>query len=200
MSKLRTEACIARANEIIEKAWSFAGWCIIREDAITAQIDRIQGSLPQDINDASNILRRKEDIIEHARYEAERIKSDALNEKSRILSESELLRAVQEEAAVVREKLIAECEEIKNKAYSDAENIKMQASEEARRMREGAEEYVEGVLANLEANLAQQQTIVQNGQRYMEQRKMEIQRNYGYDQPADGEYQKEIRQEEYQKY
>ena len=200
MSKLRTEACIARVNEIIEKAWSFAGWCIIREDAIVAQIDRIQGSLPQDINDASNILRRKEDIIEHARYEAERIKNDAINEKNRILSESELLRAVQEEAAIVREKLITECEEIKNKAYSDAENIKMQASEEARRMREGAERYAEEVLANLEANLTQHQTIVQNGQRYMEQRKMEIQRNYGYEQTPDNEYQKEIRQEEYQKY
>ena len=200
MSKLRTEECIARANDVIEKAWSFAGWKIIREEAIVSQIDRIQGSLPQDINDASNILRRKEDIIEHAKYEAERIRNDALNEKNRILSDSELLRAVQEEASIVREKLIAECEEIKNRAYSDAENIKIQASEEARRLKEGAEKYVEDVLANLENSLNQHQTIVQNGQRYMEQRKMEIQRSYGYDNPSDGEYQKEIRQEEYQKY
>ena len=117
-------------------------------------------------------MRRKEDIIEHAKYEAERIRNDALNEKNRILSDSELLRAVQEEASIVREKLIAECEEIKNRAYSDAENIKIQASEEARRLKEGAEKYVEDVLANLENSLNQHQTIVQNGQRYMEQRKM----------------------------
>ena len=194
---LRTDEFIQRANSMIVNAFSFAGFVILKEDKITAILDRINGAIPEDVKEAERILRRREDIITNANYEAERIKNDALNEKNRILSESELIRAVEEEVAVIREKLIAECEEIKNKAYSDAENIKIQASEEARRMREGAETYVEQMLANLESGLNQQLAVVQNGQRYMEQRKMEIQRSMGNEQPApaqnyqqDTEYQK----------
>lgn len=187
---LRTDEFIQRANDMI-MSHSFAGFVLLKEDKISALLDRINGAIPEDVKEAERVLRRREDIITNANYEAERIRNDALNEKNRILSESELLRAVQEEAAIVREKLIAECEEIKNKAYSDAENIKMQASEDARRIREGSESYVEQMLNSLEANLEQQLTIVQNGQKYMEQKKMEIQRNMDYAQEAPRqEYQK----------
>ncbi len=193
---LRTDEFIQRANDMI-LSHSFAGFVFLKGDPLLALIDRINGAIPEDVKEAERILRRREDIISNANFEAERIKNDALNEKNRILSESELLRAVQEEAAVVREKLIAECEEITNKAYSDAENIKIQASEEARRMREGAEAYVEQMLANLEEGLNQQLAVVQNGQKYMEQRKMEIQKSMGYEQPATApNYQQET---EYQK-
>ena len=199
MSKLRIEDCIARTNEIIDKAHGFAGWIFLKQDDIFCQIDRIKGALPQDIIDAGNILRRKEDIIEHAKYEAERIKNEAIAERNRILDGSELLRAVNEEAAIVREKLIAECEEIKSKAYTEAENIKMQAAEEARRLKEGIDRYAEDVLRALETNLVQQQTTIQNGQKYLEQRKMEVQSSFAYSQPVQREYQQQ-EQEEYQTY
>lgn len=199
MANLRVEDCIARTNEIIDKAHGFAGWIFLKQQDMSYQMDRIIGALPQDIKDAGNILRRKDEIIQHANYEAERIRNEAMAERNRILDESELLRAVKEEVAIVREKLIAECEEIKNKAYTDADNIKMQATEEAKRLKEGAEKYAEDVLANLESNLHQHQTIVQNGQRYMEQRKMEIQRSFDYASSHESEYQRDLRQEEYQK-
>ena len=189
---LRTDEFIQRTTDMI-LSHTFAGFTILKEDKISSLIDRINGAIPEDVKEAERILRRREDIINNANYEAEKIKNDALNEKSRILSESELLRAVQEEAAVVREQIITECEEIKNKAYSDAENIKIQASEEARRMKEDAEAYVEQMLANLEAGLAQQLEIVHNGQRYMEQRKMEVQRSMDYEQaPQNQDYSKNI--------
>ena len=198
---LRTDEFIQRANNMINSAHGFAGWILLKERPIIDLLDRLNGAIPEDIKEAERILRRREDIINAANYDAERIRNDALNEKNRILSDSELLRAVQEEAAVVREKLIAECEEIKDKAYSDAENIKIQASEEARRMREGAEAYVEQILANLDENLNQQLTVVHNGQRYMEQRKMEIQRSMGYEQGSSSQdYQQNVENNEvYQK-
>ena len=150
---LRTDEFIARANEILDKAPSFLGISFISYQKMTEIIDRLQAAIPEDVRDAGNILKRREDIIESAKYEAERIKNEALNERSRILSESELLRAVQQEGAVIREKLINECEEIKNKAYSDADSIRLQVSEEARRMQEGADSYAEQVLLKLEDNI-----------------------------------------------
>lgn len=200
MANLRIEDCIAQTNEIIDRAHGFGGWIFLKQDDISFQIDRIKGALPQDILDASNILRRKEDIIEHAKYEAERIKKDAIAEKNRILDSSELLRAVNEEVAVIRERIITECEEIKNKAYTDADNIKMQATEEARRLKEGIDRYAEDVLNTLETNLSQQQTTIQNGQRYLEQRKMEVQRTFGYSQPAEPEYHQQQTMEYQQTY
>ena len=200
MSKLRVEECIDRLNDIVDHAYPFLGRIIVKQESIIEQIDRIKGALPEDVNEAIRILRRRQDIIDSAAREAERIINDALNEKNRILSESELLRAVQEEAAVVREKLIAECEDIKIKAYNDADTIKMQATEEARRLREGIDRYAQEVLNTLEENLAQQQTTVQNGQRYLEQRKMEVQRSLGYELSVDSSYQQETSQEEYARY
>lgn len=200
MSKLRVEECIDRLNDIVDHAYPFLGRIIVKQESIIEQIDRIKGALPEDVNEAIRILRRRQDIIDSAAREAERIINDALNEKNRILSESELLRAVQEEAAVVREKLIAECEDIKIKAYNDADTIKMQATEEARRLREGIDRYAQEVLNTLEENLAQQQTTVQNGQRYLEQRKMEVQRSLGYEPSVDSSYQQETSQEEYARY
>lgn len=178
---LRTNEFIQRAYDMIMSR-TFAGYVFLKEEKISSILDRINGAIPEDVKEAERILRRREDIISNANYEAEKIKNDALKEKSRILSESELLRAVQEEASIVREKLIADCEEIKNKAYIDAENIKIQASEDARRMREGAESYVEQMLITLESNLGQQLEIIKNGQRYLEQKKMEVQRGYEYSQ------------------
>ena len=200
MPKLRVEECIDKLNELVEHAHTFFGFALLKQESLFERIDRIRGSLPEDVNEAGRILRRRQDIINNANYEAERIKNDALNEKNRILSESELLRAVQEEASIVREKLIAECEEIKNKAYSDAENIKMQASEEARRMREGAESYAEQLLNILETNLSQHQAVVKNGQKYIEQKKLDVQKSYGYESSSSEEYQKELSQEEYARF
>ena len=198
---LRTDDFIQRANNVINSAHGFAGWILLKERLVIDWLDRFNGAIPEDIKEAERILRRRDDIINTANYDAERIRNEALNEKNRILSDSELLRAVQEEASVVREKLIAECEEIKDKAYAAAENIKIQAAEDARRMREGAEAYVEQMLSSLDENLNQQLTIVHNGQRYMEQRKMEIQRSMGYEQnSASAEYQQSSENSEiYQK-
>jgi len=175
---LRTDGFIARANEMVEHAFSFGGFVLLKQQDMFAMIDRIDGAIPEDVKEAERVLKRRDDIIANAKHEAERIVNDALNEKNRILSESELLRAVQQEGAVIREKLINECEEIKNKAYSDAEGIRMQVSEESRRMKDGIDNYAEQVLARLEENLEtlsasleQQKAVVKNGQMYLEQRK-----------------------------
>lgn len=199
---LRTDEFIKRANDMIDTAISFAGFIILKRDHIEDLIDRIDGAIPEDIKEATRILRRKDDIIADAKYNAERIINDAMNEKNKILSESELLSAVQEEAAIIREKLISECEEIKNKAYADAENIRYQVSEEARRIREGAENYAEQILSNINANIEQHQAIVKNGLEYIEQRKMNVQRSSEYTSAHGTEYQKEYATstEEYSKY
>lgn len=150
----------------------------IKLKEVEAIIDSIYGSLPQEVQEARRLLRRKEELQMEAQQKAEKIVLDAQNESARLLSESELLRKVQSEAELIKEQVISECEEIKRKALEDAENFRNQAHDDAMRTREGAEAYAEQVLASLEATLTQHQQLVKNGQIYMEKLRSESTGNY----------------------
>lgn len=136
-------------------------------------IDRIYASLPSEVQEARAFLRRREELQIEAQQKAEKIIIDAQNESNRLLSESDVLRAVQNEAEKIKEQVIADCEDIKRKALDDAENLRLQAADEAMRIREGAEIYAEQVLTNLERDLGQLQQVVKNGQVYMEKLRSE---------------------------
>ena len=108
-----------------------------------------------------------------AQQKAEKIIADAQAEANRLLSESDLLRAVQREAEKIKEQVITDCEEIKRKAVDETEILRTQAIDEASRIKDGATVYAEQVLVNLEQNLAQLQEVVKNGQVQLEQRRAE---------------------------
>ena len=131
-------------------------------------IDRIYASLPGEVQEARAFLRRREELQMEAQQKAEKVIVDAQNEANRLLSESDVLRAVQKEAEKIKEQVIADCEEIKRKALDDAENVRIQAADEAIRIKEGAEVYAEQILANIENDLIKLQQVVKNGQLYME--------------------------------
>src|SRR5574344_2142565 len=122
-------------------------------------IDRIASALPYEVQEAKAFLRRKEELQMEAQKKAEKIILDAQNEASRLLSESDVLKAVENEA----------------------ENIRIQATEEAMKIREGAEVYAEQVLNNLDKDLAQLQQVVKNGQIYMEKLRSESGKSNTYD-------------------
>lgn len=157
---------------------------------IESLIDRIYASLPSEVQEARAFLRRREELQMEAQQKAEKIIVDAQNEANRLLSESDILRAVQKEAEKIKEQVIADCEEIKRKALDDAENIRNQATDEAIRIREGAEVYAEQVLVNLERDLTQLQQVVKNGQVYMEKLRSESIASYDkvYAQPQSSDF------------
>jgi len=146
---------------------------VIKIKEMESLIDRIYASLPSEVQEARAFLRRREELQIEAQQKAERIVGDAQNEANKLLSESDILRAVQKEAEKIKEQVIADCEEIKRKALDDAENVHIQAADEAMRIREGAEVYAEQVLVNLERDLTQLQQVVKNGQVYMEKLRSE---------------------------
>lgn len=150
----------------------------VKVKEIESLIDRIYASLPSEVQEARAFLRRREELQMEAQQKAEKIILDAQNEANRLLSESDVLRAVQKEAEKIKEQVIADCEEIKRKALDDAENVRIQAADEAIRIREGAEVYAEQVLTNLEKDLTQLQQVVKNGQVYIEKLRSESSTTY----------------------
>lgn len=149
---------------------------IVRKDAVTSILDRLYAALPDEIKEARALLRTKDQIQYEAQQKAEKIVADAQAEANRLLSESDLLRAVQREAEKIKEQVIADCEDIKRKSYEEAEAVRNQAIDEATRTKDSASVYAEQVLVSIEQNLNQLQEVVKNGQLHLEHRRTESER------------------------
>lgn len=146
---------------------------IVKKDIVTNILDKLYAALPDEIKEARALLRRKDELQYEAQQRAEKVISDAQAEANRLLSESDLLRAVQREAEKIKEQVITDCEDIKRKALDEAESVRNQAIDEATRIKDGATVYAEQVLASIEQNLGQLQEVVKNGQLQMERRRVE---------------------------
>ena len=146
---------------------------IVKKDTVTNILDKLYAALPDEIKEARALLRRKDELQYEAQQRAEKVISDAQAEANRLLSESDLLRAVQREAEKIKEQVITDCEDIKRKALDEAESVRNQAIDEATRIKDGATVYAEQVLASIEQNLGQLQEVVKNGQLQMERRRAE---------------------------
>ena len=155
------------------KGFPLLGFSIIKKDTVANILDNLFSALPDEIKEARALLRRKDELQYEAQQKAEKIVADAQAEANRLLSESDLLRAVQREAEKIKDQVVAECEEIKRRAIDEAENIRIQATDGAGRIKDGANVYAEQVLTSLEQNLGQLQEIVKNGQLQLERRRME---------------------------
>lgn len=146
---------------------------VVKKSVVADILDKLYAALPDEIKEARALLRRKDELQYEAQQRAEKVIADAQAEANRLLSESDLLRAVQREAEKIKEQVIAECDEIKRKSYEDAEALRNQAIDEAMRTKDGASVYAEQVLVSLEQNLNQLQEIVKNGQLQLERRRAE---------------------------
>ena len=161
-------------EDALDKGFSPIGSiAIVKKETVTNILDKLYAALPDEINEARALLRRKDELQYEAQQRAEKIVADAQAEANRLLSESDLLRAVQKEAEKIKEQVITDCEDIKRKSLEEADAVRNQAIDEALRTKDGASVYAEQVLVNLEQNLNQLQEIVKNGQLQLERRRAE---------------------------
>lgn len=162
-------------EEVLEKNGMplLGSFSVVKKDTVTNILDRLYAALPDEIKEARALLRRKDELQYEAQQRAEKIVADAQAEANRLLSESDLLRAVQREAEKIKEQVIADCEDIKRKSLEEADNVRNQAIDEAMRTKDGASVYAEQVLAGIEQNLNQLQEVVKNGQLQLERRRIE---------------------------
>jgi len=148
-------------------------WVIVHHEKLIDVLDKIRTSLPGDIQEAHNILKRSDDIQMEAQRKANQILMEAKQQAESLLSESELLRAVQSEAERIRKQVITDCEIVKKQVNEEVENIRNSAVEESIAVREGADRYAETVLGSLDKDLAELHSIVRNGQKHLAKIKTE---------------------------
>jgi vacuolar-type H+-ATPase subunit H len=151
----------------------FTPFTIVNGEKLVPLLDRIRENLPTEIQQAQRVLERRDEIVNEAQAKANQMLQDAKKQSEFMLSESELLRAVHEEAARIRQQITVELEAMRKKAFEEAEAVRAQAYEEARAVREGADQYAEAILGTLDKNLVEFQAVVRNGQRYLKKTRSE---------------------------
>jgi cell division septum initiation protein DivIVA len=110
-----------------------------------AEIDGVVGdlrdALPDELTQARWVIKERDDILDHARTDAERLVADARKERDRLVSEREVVRA----------------------SEGQADEILNEAREHARQIRLEAEDYVDAKLANFEVVLNKTLGAVERG-------------------------------------
>jgi cell division septum initiation protein DivIVA len=114
---------------------------LIDTDKVYEIIDEIRGSFPDELKQARWIVKERQEMLEEAEKEANRILEEARDRADAMASDQEIVRRANEQAASIMD----------------------DARQQEREIRLGAEDYADEMLANLEVNLGKLLTAVQRG-------------------------------------
>ena len=128
--------------------------------------DELRRAVPSDIQEANEVIKMKESIINQAYLEAKRIRGSAEEETNALrtatqeehetkVGESEILKAAEAKGQEIREDASYESQQILQDAQRKAYRIVNEAESSAMSRREGADHYAREVLFNLEEQLAE---------------------------------------------
>jgi len=146
--------------ELVDKleALVSAGWRVpftvktaVNENAFFDIIDQMRVAVPQQLQQANELLQQKEKVLAEATEEAERIVADAQEKAARLVDEHEILAA----------------------ARAQAESIRAQAQRDAWVARKGADDYALSALSDLESRLGALLRTTSNGLATLKRRQTE---------------------------
>ncbi len=152
---------------------------MIDEEQVLDQLDLIRLSLPEAFHEAEEIVRHKNEILDHAEQYAQEIVEAAERRAAQIMDESMLIRqaemeaeqirtAVQQDCEAVQQETIAEIERTRRQAQQDLEEMRRMAIEECEEIQIGADQYADGVLRNMEAQMSEMLRVVRNGRQQLQ--------------------------------
>lgn len=147
---------------------------MVDADVFTRVINNIQMVLPADVQEAREILRQKDSILNQSYLEAQRLKSTveqevagqmdaARQEHMAMVADSEVLREARAQAEEMRNEAIADSENIIQDAQRRAYQIISEAESIGISRREGADQYSREVLFSLEEQLSEMLGQIRRG-------------------------------------
>ena len=126
----------------------------------------VKGSLPADVQEAEEILKQKDSILNQAYLEAQRMKTTveeqvteqieaARQEHLSKVDESEIVRAAEARGQEIRDEAMVEAQEIVQDAQRRAIRMQNESESTAISRREGADQYAREVLFGMEEQLSE---------------------------------------------
>ncbi len=132
-----------------EGTWLPAGYRVLSEERLIEFVEKIRASLPEEVGRAKVIARDQERVLRAAQEKAEAIVEQAQSKHEELVEGSVLVQ----------------------RAQTTAEAVLRDAEERARRVRDGADQYAAGVLAEMEARLGNALGAVRKGRETLERAK-----------------------------
>ena len=115
-------------------------------------VDQLRVAVPQNIAEAEEVIRKREDLLNQSLGEARRIRASAENEFRSRMDDTELVKEAQKEARKIREE-----------AEMKAQRMLEMAESEAASRRNSADQYAHEQLYRLEEKVAGLLSTVRNG-------------------------------------
>lgn len=137
------EDLVHQLEEIIRSAskMPLSSSALIDRKEVLDIIETLKRSIPEEIARARTVIRDRDELLERARAQSERVLERTKAERENLLSKTEIVQAASREA----DRMVAEAESV------------------ARRIKAEAEDYVEGKLATFEVVLTKTLQAVERG-------------------------------------
>lgn len=151
---------------------------LVDEEPLLDQLDLVRINLPSAFEEAVEIVRQKEEILLQAEEYAQDIIAAAQQRAAEIVDElgivrqaeleaSQIRRHVQQECEQIQQSTLAEIEQLRRRAHQEIEQLRRTALEECEDIQDGADEYADAVLSNIEQQLSDMLRIIRNGRQQL---------------------------------
>jgi cell division septum initiation protein DivIVA len=150
------------------------GKTMVDEEELLAQLDNIRSSLPKTIAIAQEIFQSKERIVRETQQQVQQILAEANQRAYQVANELGIIDRAEREARHMHQVAISECEQLRQKTLLEAQRIRdrnlqeigqmrAQVALECQQIQDGADEYADRVLHNMEYQLTDVLQSIQRG-------------------------------------
>jgi vacuolar-type H+-ATPase subunit H len=150
------------------------GKTVVVEEELLEQIDTIRMHLPEVIAAAQEIVRHKERLIKEAQQQVQQIIAEANQRAYQVANELGIIERAEREASQIRQEVTSECEQLRQQTaievqrvselhFQDIERMREQVKIECQQIQDGADEYADRVLHNMEYQLSDILQAIQRG-------------------------------------
>ena len=137
-------------------------------------LTELRSSLPGELEEAQEIVQRRDELINQALTESGRIRSSIEGERQERIHSTDLVQEAENQAHLVATTATNEASDVANEAQKQADKILLDAEKSAQSIRseaerfsqervDGANQYAEDVLFKVEQELSQQLGIARRG-------------------------------------
>jgi cell division septum initiation protein DivIVA len=150
------------------------GKTIVNEEELLTQLDQIRSSLPEIIAAAQQIIEYKDILVKDAQQQVQQILSEANQRAYHVANELGIIDRSEQEAQRIRQITLSDCEHLRQQTTIEMERVRNHNIQEIERMhrqviveceevQDGADEYAERVLHDLEHQLSDILKAIQRG-------------------------------------
>lgn len=141
---------------------------VVDGGVILDHLEAIKDNLPTTLAASIEIVKQRQAILQQANNQAQSIIKKAQRESEEILNNSALRRQAELEASKIKFETERECTQMRQATQQEIEQWRKDASQEYESIQQDADRYAQTVLNDLQTQLTQMLSVVENGRQYIE--------------------------------